>query len=61
MDSQRAEPTNYSPKGPFLSGPHDFTHSLRFSKFDRFELLMSLYAKWFDRFSRIGDSLRFPN
>jgi hypothetical protein len=51
----------YSPKDPFLSGSLDFTHSLRFSKFDCFELLMNLSGKWFGRFSRIGDNVRFPN
>ena len=35
----------YSPKGPFLSEPQDSTHSVRFSKFDRFELLVSLKRK----------------
>jgi len=31
---------------------------VRFSKFDRFELLMSLSGKWFGRFSRISDRVR---
>jgi hypothetical protein len=33
---------NYSPKGPFLSEALDCIHSVRFSKFERFELLMNL-------------------
>jgi hypothetical protein len=61
MDPQAAERPHCSPNGPFLSEPQDFTHSVRFSKFDRFELLMSLCGKWLRGFSRPGESLQFPN
>ena len=40
-----------------LSGPPDFVRSLRFSKFDCFELLMSLSGNCLGRFSRIRDSI----
>jgi hypothetical protein len=58
-DSKRTKLAYYSPKDPFLSGPHDFTHSVRFAKCVRFELLKSPCRKRFDRFSRIGESVQF--
>jgi hypothetical protein len=54
-----AERSYYSPKGSFLSEPQGSTHSARLSKFDRFELLMSLCGAWFCRFSWTGESLQF--
>jgi hypothetical protein len=49
------EPAYYSPKGPFLSEALDFTDSVRFSKFERFEQLMRVDGKRFGRFSRMGE------
>ena len=40
-----------------FSEPLDSTYSVRFSKFDRFELLMSINGKWFGRFSRLTELL----
>jgi hypothetical protein len=59
LDSQPAEPPHYSPKGPFLSESQDSTQSVRFSKFDRFELLATFSGKRFGRLCRIGESVRF--
>ena len=59
MDSRAAEPRYYSLKGPFLSEPLDSAHSVRFSKFDRFELLISFSGREFGHFSWIAESVRF--
>jgi hypothetical protein len=42
-----------------LSEPQDSIDSGRLSKFDGIESLMSRSGRWFGRFSRIGESLRF--
>jgi len=52
-----AVPAYYSPNGLFLSEALDSTVSVRFSKFERFELLMNLCEKRFCRFSRTGESI----
>jgi hypothetical protein len=41
MDTRSAESAYYSPKRPLLSEALDSTDSIRFSKFQRFELLMN--------------------
>jgi hypothetical protein len=51
----------YSPKRPFLSEPLESANSVRFSKIDRFELLMSFSGKKVGRFFRMGESLQFPS
>ena len=53
------KPAYYSPKGPFLSEALDSADSVRFSKFERFELLMNFSGKGFCGFSRTGESVRF--
>ena len=60
MDSRSAESAYYSPKGPFLSEALDSTDSIRFSNFQRFELVMNFGGKGFCGFSRTGESVRFP-
>src|ERR1700730_16074407 len=60
MDCRSAESAYYSPKGPFLSEALDSTDSVRFSKFERFELLMTFDGKRFCDFSRTGESVQFP-
>ena len=60
-NSRLAEPSHYSPKGPFLSGPPDSTQSVRLSKVDRFELLGNLSRKWFGRSSRIDELGSVPS
>jgi hypothetical protein len=52
-------PAYYSPKGLFISKALDSTDSVRFSKFERFELLMNTRKKRFCGCSRAGESLRF--
>jgi hypothetical protein len=49
-----------SPKGPFFSEALDSTDSVRFSKFERFELLINFSGKRFCGFSRTGERVRFP-
>jgi hypothetical protein len=48
-------PPRYSPKGSVLSEALDSAYTVRFSKFDCFELLMSFNGKWFGRFCRIPE------
>src|ERR1700730_14936511 len=59
MDSRSAE-SAYSPKGLCLSEALDSTDSIRFSNFQRFELVMNFSEKGFCGFSRTGESVRFP-
>jgi hypothetical protein len=56
-DSGSAEPANYSLKGPFLSEALDFIHSVRFWKFERFELHMNFSGKRFCRFSWVDENV----
>ncbi len=44
-------------ESPFLSESLNFIHSVRFSKFERLELVMNFSGKRFCRFSRAGESV----
>jgi hypothetical protein len=60
----RQLPAYCSPKAPFLSEALDSIHSVRFSKFERLELLMNFSGKRLCRFSRTtkkAKSLRLPS
>jgi hypothetical protein len=52
-----AQLAHCSPKGPFLSEALDSVHSVRFSKFERFELLINSSGKRFCHFCRTGESV----